>query len=236
MHTLIDFISMTKGVEYLIAIAFMLGFILFWRYLTQPAVQPVRVSLPNWAAGIRDVIGGFLVPEGLYFHQGHTWMRYDGNNVATVGLDDFAQKLVGKIDTVHLPNIGSQVRQGEKGWTLEVDSRPIDMLSPVDGEVLSINEEVTHSPGAINRDPYGKGWLMKIRTPRILANSKSLLSGNLSKKWMEQVRENLLSRLDYNLGLIYQDGGVPVDGMAKNLDPDKWDEIVKEFFLTSEEG
>jgi hypothetical protein len=60
-----------------------------------------------------------------------------------------------------------------------------------------------------------------------------LLSGSFAGKWMEEVRENLLSRMSYNLGLVYQDGGLLVDGMAKSLDKDKWDEIVKEFFLIS---
>lgn len=232
MHTLIDFITKTKGVEYLIAIAFMFGFIFFWRFITR--VQPVRVSIPELARDIGEAIGGFIVPERLYYHQGHAWVRLDDNNVATVGLDDFAQKLVGKIDKVKLPPIGSKVKQGEEGWMLEVDSRPIEMLSPIDGKIISVNKEIINSPETINTDPYGKGWLMKIRGPLILAGVKNLLSGNLSKKWIEEVRASLLSRLDYNLGLIYQDGGIPIDGMAKNLDPDKWDDVAKEFFLISE--
>lgn len=231
MHTLIDFITMTKGVEYLIAIAFMVGFIFFWRFIFYPKVLPVRVSMPDWAKGIKDVIGGFIVPEELYFHQGHAWVKPESNKIVTVGLDDFAQKLIGKIDKIQLPDINSQVKQGEKGWTLEADSRPIDMLSPIDGEILAINKALLLSPETINKDPYGEGWLMKIRSPKILTNLKNLLSGNISKKWIEEVRSKLLSRLDYNLGLMYQDGGVPVDGMARNIDPEKWDEVAKEFFL-----
>ena len=75
---------------------------------------------------------------------------------------------------------------------------------------------------------------MKVQSPKFSANKKHLLSGALARKWMEEVRENLFSRMNYNLGVVYQDGGVLVDGMARNLDKDKWDEIVKEFFLTSE--
>jgi len=234
MHTLTDFITMTKGVEYIIAIAFMVGFIFFWRFITQPKVQPARAVAPDWIRNIGDVIGGFLVPEGLYYHQGHAWVRLESNNVATIGLDDFAQKLVGKIEKIHLPDVDTEVKQGEKGWSLEAASKPIDMLSPLDGKILSVNKDVINSPNRINEDPYGKGWLMKIRAPKAFANLKSLLSGNMSKKWIEEVRTNLLSRLDYNLGLMYQDGGVPVDGMARNIDPDNWDDVAKEFFLISE--
>jgi hypothetical protein len=75
---------------------------------------------------------------------------------------------------------------------------------------------------------------MKIESPRFSANKKQLLSGALAGKWMEEVREKLLSKMNYNLGLVYQDGGLLVDGMARNLDRDKWDEIAKEFFLILE--
>ena len=235
MNTLFDFITMTKGVEYIIAIVFMVGFIVFWRFVTQTGVQPVTARVSELARGIRDTIAGFLVPEWAYFHPGHAWVRVDENNVATVGLDDFAQKLVGKIDAVRLPTIGSSIRQGEKGWSLEVNSQPIDMISPVDGEIISVNEELFKSPQTVNADPYGKGWLMKVRAPRMSANVKSLLSGNLAKRWIEEAREALLSRGNYDIGLVYQDGGLPIDGMARNVDPSNWDSIAKEFFLITEE-
>jgi hypothetical protein len=75
---------------------------------------------------------------------------------------------------------------------------------------------------------------MKVESPNFPSNKKQLLSGSFAGKWMEEVRENLLSRMSYNLGLVYQDGGLLVDGMAKSLDKDKWDDIVKDFFLISE--
>jgi len=235
MHTLIDFITKTKGVEYLIAITFMVGFIFFWKFVSQTKVQPARVGVREWARNLGDMIGGFIVPEELYFHQGHAWVRPESNNVVTVGLDDFAQKLVGKIDAIHLPGIKSKVKQGERGWSIEVGTKILDMLAPIDGEILTVNSDLIDSPEIVNNDPYGQGWLMKIRAPRLIANLKNLLSGNISKKWIEEVNSKLLSSLDYNLGLVYQDGGVPIDGMARNIDPDRWEEIAKEFLLVSEE-
>ena len=102
------------------------------------------------------------------------------------------------------------------------------MLSPVDGKVVAINDKIVSSPGNINQYPYGS-WLMEVESPRFSVNKKQLVSGALAKRWMEEVRENLLSRMNYNLGLVYQDGGLLVDGMARNLDRDKWDEIAKEI-------
>ena len=105
------------------------------------------------------------------------------------------------------------------------------MLSPVDGKIIAINENLISSPESIGKDPYGQSWLMKVQAPKISTNLKNLLSGGLARKWMEGVRENLLARMNYNLGAVSQDGGVPVDGIARNLDQERWDEIVREYFL-----
>jgi len=150
-----------------------------------------------------------------------------------VGIDDFTQKLVGKIDALKLPEVGSQVTQGDKGWSLLVGLKSIDMLSPVDGKVVDINKDLLHSPESIGKDPYGQSWLLRVQVPNSSANLKNLLSGTLARKWMEGVREDLCARTNYNLGPVSQDGGIPVDGIARNFDRERWDEIVKDFFLIS---
>ena len=218
----------TKGIEYLLVIGFLLLFIVFWRYLSTPAKRILKAAekvvpvIQEW----------FSLPEDIYYHLGHTWAAQEGKNLVKVGVDDFAQKLVGKISAIELPDIGSTIHQGDKGWALKVDSKTIEMLSPVDGKVVAINEKLAGSPEDINKYPY-VNWLMQVESPRFPVNKKQLVSGTLAKRWMEEVREKLLSKMNYNLGLVYQDGGLLVDGMAKNLDRDKWDEIAKEFFLIS---
>ncbi len=219
----------TKGIEYLLVIGFLLLFTFFWRFLSRPA----RRVLGAAEKFIPVVNEWFRLPEEIYYHLGHSWAAPEGKSLVKVGVNDFAQKLVGKINAIELPDIGSTIHQGEKGWTLEVDSKTIDMLSPVDGKVMAINEKIVHSPEDINKYPY-VSWLMKVESPRFSANKNQLLSGALAARWMEEVREDLLSRTSHDLGLVYQDGGLLVDGMARSLDKDKWDEIVRDFFLVSE--
>jgi glycine cleavage system H lipoate-binding protein len=219
----------TKHIEYLLVIGFLILFIPFWRFLNRPA----RTAFALGERVISSLSEWFHLPEEFYYHLGHTWAIPEGKNLVKVGMDDFAQKLVGKIEEIKLPTPGSTISQGDKGWMLKIDSKLIDMLSPVDGKVIAINEEVVNSPDKINKDPYNN-WLIKVETPKFSINKRNLLRGALAKKWMEEVRENLLSRMDYNLGLVYQDGGLIVDGMAKSLDREKWDEIVKDFFMVSE--
>jgi glycine cleavage system H lipoate-binding protein len=219
----------TKHIEYLLVIGFLLLFIPFWRLLSRPAKAVLEVA----ERMVPVVSEWFRLPEERYYHLGHSWAIPEGHNTVKVGIDDFAQRLVGKIHEVQIPKVGSTIHQGDKGWTLMVDSKPIDMLSPVGGRVVAINEEVVHSPDTINQDPY-KSWLMEVETPKFWVDKRQLLSGALAKRWIEEVRESLLSRMNYNLGLVYQDGGLLVDGMARHLDQEKWDEIAKDYFLVSE--
>jgi glycine cleavage system H lipoate-binding protein len=177
----------------------------------------------------------FRVPDGYLFHQGHTWFRKEGREVVTVGLDDFAQKVLGRIDEVGLPHAGTRVSQGEKGWTLTVDSRIIPMISPVDGEVVAVNAAALRNPRVVNEDPYGSGWLLKVRATKLSANARNLLSGNVARRMVEESLNGIRLQSGESLGMVYQDGGVPVSGMAKALYGERWDGAVRELFLTQGE-
>jgi glycine cleavage system H protein len=187
------------------------------------------------AADVAPVIfEWFHLPKGkIYYHPGHSWTIPESDKVVRVGIDDFAQKLVGRIDAVKFPRVGSQVSQGKKAWSLQVGSKSVDMLSPVDGEIVAINEALISSPENISKDPYGQAWLLKVQVPNLKSNLKNLLSGTFALKWMVGIKRNLFVRMNYNLGEVSQDGGVPVYGIARGLDHEKWDEIVREYFLVS---
>jgi hypothetical protein len=91
----------TKGIEYLIVISFLTAFVFFCRYMYQPSGRPVA------ARTAPEDFTRFRVPDGLFYHQGHAWLRQAPGSIGVVGLDDFAQKLVGKVDAIELPAVGS---------------------------------------------------------------------------------------------------------------------------------
>ncbi len=225
-HDLVTMYS-AKAIEYGIAIAYLLLFIPYWRFVTarpapaaarQPA-RPVLGQVADW----------FRLPLDLYYHPGHAWARPEGD-VVTIGIDDFGRKLVGPA-ALRLPPLGARLAQGEPALALEADSKAIDVLAPVDGTVIAVNERAL---GAA--DPYGDGWLLKVRAPRLPANLRTLLSGSLARRWMEDVCDTLCGQLQPDLGRVYQDGGLPVDGIARALEPDNWDGVAKRFFLTDGGG
>ena len=108
------------------------------------------------------------------------------------------------------------------------------MLSPVSGEVLEINEQVVNSPSVVAEDPYGQGWLMKVRTPQPKAALANLLSDRLAGAWYDEVEEELGSLMQGHLGTVLQDGGIPVSGFARELAGDRWPELAARFLLTTD--
>ena len=88
------------------------------------------------------------------------------------------------------------------------------------------------SPATLSSDPYGEGWLLQVRVPRLKGNSASLLTGNFARPWMEEVCQELGGRISPDLGLLSQDGGLPVEGMARSIDPSNWDQVAGKFLLT----
>ncbi len=219
----------TKGIEYIIVIAFLFIVVFFWRFIWPPLPEVAEEERFPGAAE------WFHVPEGYYFHQGHSWLRRERPDLVTVGLDDFAQKLLGRAENLRLPGSGATIRQGEVGWSIDVASKTIDMLSPVDGEVVALNAEVMEFTEIVNQDPYGRGWLMKIRPTRLSGNITHLLSGRLAKDWVEGIVDFLRERVGGGLGPVYHDGGQPVSGIARALYGDRWHELVEEVFRTGEE-
>jgi glycine cleavage system H lipoate-binding protein len=219
----------SKGIEYILVIVFLLIFMMYWKLLSKSqksaelnmTVQPDG-SISDW----------FHLAKNVYYHQGHSWVKPESNGLVSVGIDDFAQKLIGIPDRVNLPKVGSKIIQGEKGLNFQFNSKCIDMLSPVDGDIVEINENVLKNPELIGQDPYHKGWLFKVKALRMKPNLKNLLSGKLAVAWMENTVKTLRLRMSGEMGLVMQDGGLPIAGFAKELSPDNWEEVAADFFLT----
>lgn len=222
-----------KMVEYAIAVAFLLLFLPFWRYVQGGAQAPsrARASVPDPAAG-----DWFPVPPDRWYHRGHAWARPENGGVVTVGLDDFAVHLVGPLARVSLPAVGAVVGQGEPAWRLVADDgRAVEMLSPIDGAVVDINAAAAEDPRLAQDQPYEEGWLLKVRPARLRANRTGLLSGDSARLWMRQSVAALQARVAPALGTLAQDGGSPLRSMARALAPDDWTTVARAFLLTDEE-
>lgn len=100
-------------------------------------------------------------PENLKYTKDHEWILVEGKT-GIVGITDYAQGELGDVVFVELPKVGKQVKQGESFGTIEAVKAVSDLYAPVSGEVLAINEDLEKSPEFVNKEPYGKGWMIKI--------------------------------------------------------------------------
>jgi glycine cleavage system H lipoate-binding protein len=223
-----------KLAEYCLAIGYLLLFIPFWRYVQggKRAAAPARkeTARPAGATAPRSSLGWFQLPAGVKLHPGHTWARLDADGLVTVGIDDFAHKLVGPA-SVDLPSVGDRVAQGEPALALRDEGTSVDLLSPVDGTVLAVNPALGAGAAPLD-DPYGAGWLFKVKPARLAANLRQLHGTDAGRRMLEDASELLLRRMDPELGRVLQDGGAPVHGIARALAGDRWEELAREFFLT----
>jgi len=196
----------------------------------------VAAAVPTSTQEVRprlapSLVGGFQVPENLRYHPGHTWALSESPNLVRVGLDDFASKLIGKIERIALPQRGQWVRQGQKIWTVYRDGSSVDMVSPIEGTVAEINEAAARDPESARTDPYGEGWLLTVHSPDAKTNFRNLLGGALARWWTEESAGRLQKRMPMALGALAQDGGVAMDNVTAHMPDQDWATLAKEFFL-----
>ena len=122
-------------------------------------------------------VEGYLLPDELYYHKEHFWVRVEGNKV-TVGATDFAQKLAGQIVYVELPPAGKTVEQGKPCGSMESGKWVGRIYAPISGKVESSNQELEDAPELINESPYEKGWMFKINASNLQAELQNLMQGS----------------------------------------------------------
>jgi len=113
----------------------------------------------------------FVVPEENYYTRDHEWAYVD-ENIVTVGITEFAQDQLGEIVYVDLPDQGNKVTQSEGFGVVESVKAASDLLAPVSGTVIEVNDSLADEPGILNDDPMNDGWLLRIEmdTEKELAN------------------------------------------------------------------
>jgi len=105
------------------------------------------------------------LPDDVRYAESHEWARIEGDMVR-VGISDYAQDRLGDITFVEFPQLGDVVGKGDQFGTVESTKAVSDLFMPVGGEVAAINTELAESPGLINSDPYGSGWIIEVKADR----------------------------------------------------------------------
>jgi len=129
------------------------------------------------------------VPAELRYTEEHEWVAIDGDT-ASVGITDYAAESLGDVVYVSLPSVGSAVNAGEPCGEVESTKSVSDLYSPVDGEVTEINEELDGDPGLVNAEPYGAGWMFRVRVSTGPGSEAALPPGLLTAAEYEELTKS----------------------------------------------
>jgi len=102
------------------------------------------------------------IPQELKYTNDHEWIRIE-NDIATIGITDFAQSELGDIVYVDIETVGETIEQNEVFGSVEAVKTVSDLFMPISGEVLEFNENLEDAPESVNKDPYGEGWIIKVK-------------------------------------------------------------------------
>jgi glycine cleavage system H protein len=126
-------------------------------------------------------------PEDLKYHKEHTWAKVSGKK-ATIGITDYAQKALGDIVYIDLPEVDSNIEINSEIGEIESTKATSSIISPLSGRVVEVNEDLTESPETINEDPYGKGWIAVVEIDDV-AEVNDLMDASEYEKYVEEEKK-----------------------------------------------
>jgi len=177
------------------------------------------------------------LPGGLFVHSGHTWAKLDPYGRAVqVGLDGFAQGVLGRVDRFELPPDGATLRQGEPAFAALQSGKRIEFVSPVDGVVCAVNERINVDPAEARQDPYEKGWAFMLRPSNLSRDLKKLRIGSEAAAWLEREARSFAEFLFLHravpaeVGATLPDGGIHVEGVMETMDGEILQIAIRKFF------
>jgi CheY-like chemotaxis protein len=178
--------------------------------------------------------GEFSIPGGVFISKNHTWVSLNQEGIAKVGIDDFAKKLIGRVYSVELPNLGMSVKVGQPLFTIKQGNRSISFKSPVSGKVSQINTLLKENLEALDVTPYERNWVCALDTENIDSEIKELNIGKSAVSFFQEEIEKFKTLMTDLLKSEkksdeYLEDGLFV-GQLEKLSDMNWNKVITEFF------
>ena len=177
-------------------------------------------------------VEGFHVPQGYYFHPGHTWLKLEEESSVKVGLDEFSLRLFGPFDTIVSPLMGKEVKKGLPAITAFRGDLRADFLSPINGIVTAVNPELRENGSHAGKAPYSEGWVMDILSPDLRNDIHDLMVNGETKEFMEKEVQRLFHVIEESAGPLAADGGQLGENIYGHLPQLEWSELTRLFLLS----
>lgn len=179
----------------------------------------------------------FLIPKGYFMSKAHTWVEVMFSGKARIGIDDFAQKVIGTIERIEVAPLGAELKKGEPLLTIRHGSRFLSIPAPITGTILTVNESVLASPEMLRRDPYIAGWIATMAPNDISAELPLLSIAEDAARWLRKeisrFRDFLKAQSHIGIptpaGATLLDGGMPLSGVLEQFNENTWNAFQQEF-------
>lgn len=223
----------TKGIEYLIIIAFLLLIIPFWMAINRKSVmvKQLRGTLGVLTAAI------LKIPEGLYFNRNHTWTFLERNGIARIGVDDFLFHITGEVKMHPIFKPGDLIKKGDLILMAGNSGKVLRIYSPVSGEITGTNPLLNEGSVSLIEDPYGQGWVYKIKPSNWIAETSSLYIADEAIAWTKSELDKFKDFMALSIRkytpetslAILQDGGELIDRPLSGLSDEVWQDFQRSF-------
>lgn len=219
----------TKGLEYIAILVFFALLIPYWLLLNRklkPGKLPHRV-LDQLS------VEGIMIPQGVYHSRNHCYSFLEKSGLASLGADDLLLHLTGEVEFIPLKKDGDSLMKGEAFAILKQGEKGVHIYSSVSGKVQKVNDSLVDNHVLINSDPFGKGWLIKVKPDNWLNDTSGYFLGQEAVKFVgneiNSFKEFLTSHTSDSPAPVLMDGGALKDEVLSNFSPALWVEFEQHF-------
>jgi glycine cleavage system H lipoate-binding protein len=172
------------------------------------------------------------VPQGIFFAKSHTWLNLFPSGKIRLGVDDFVRQVLHNPEIILTRRNGEHIKKGEPILLLKEDNNLLTVRSPIEGEIVSTNGELSQNPNLLKKNLFSDGWAYTIKPARA-DELRQLLIGEETRLWMQEelrrLREFLTGKDSLVLAQMLPDGGKPIIGAMKSMDNSEWKRFEEEF-------
>lgn len=192
----------------------------------QKQLRP-RIHITHLTESEKLSTGEFAIPGGVFISEGHCWAEIAQDGTVKVGIDDFAKKLIGKIDSIEFPNLGMNITKGQPLFSIKQGKRSVQFNSPVSGQVAKINHELADNIDALDYSTYQKNWIGVIDADKLDSELSLLKIGKSAVNFYQDEIEKYIKRIK---DFIAKDESEIYWGQLENLEEKDWYIVTGEFF------
>jgi CheY-like chemotaxis protein len=195
----------------------------------QKQLKP-RVHITHISESEKLSMGEFAIPGGVFISEGHCWASVAQEGTVKVGIDDFAKKLIGKIDDINFPNLGMNIAKGQPLFSIKQGNKIVNFNSPVSGFVAKLNHDLKDNISSLDYSPYDKNWFCSIDAEKLDVELTQLKIGKNAVNYYQDEIDRYTKLMKERMTIENKNSYEMYWGQLENLEEKDWYIITGEFF------